>query len=256
MNYYMPNIVINYWSLNRIYVIITVLIFTVFFVVNFYLFNMLQTKISIELNRNCNFPLAIYFSQKDRERCLNEKIENKPINEYPIFDNKVIEKNSRINKIINENTVENISTNFNNLKTSDDLEKTNTKLVDVSNNFYKMMNTDYGDMVNNTTNRITNFKKSITDSINDAATSLIQVGSDLGDKIVQNTVNRGWNTSNDVTKYNNIVKYLNIVTDPVKNPNFDTQIQSQVANFKEKIKNKNISKINAKLKPDGTIKQK
>ena len=108
----MPDIIINYWNLNSVYVIITVLVFMLFLVVNYILFNRFQFILSKELNADCKNPLAVYFHKDERDRCLSDKIMKNTEMRVPLirYETKVKQLN-------------------------DTIAKTNQQMVDVSNNF-------------------------------------------------------------------------------------------------------------------------
>ena len=69
--------VINYLSLNSIYVIIASIFIILFIILNIFLFINFELELSKSLNDNCENPIAIYFDKSNRERCLTEKITKK-----------------------------------------------------------------------------------------------------------------------------------------------------------------------------------
>lgn len=101
------SIVINYWILNKVYIIVALFIIIGFFIINYILFTRFEIEISKELNTDCKNPIAIYFDKEGRDRCLNEKIgKSKEFNTTKDFaqdKTKVLEtKVKNINKRIEE----------------------------------------------------------------------------------------------------------------------------------------------------------
>jgi membrane-associated HD superfamily phosphohydrolase len=68
------SMIINYWILNKVYIIVALFIIIGFFIINYILFTRFEIEISKELNTDCKNPIAIYFDKEGRDRCLNEKI--------------------------------------------------------------------------------------------------------------------------------------------------------------------------------------
>jgi hypothetical protein len=101
------NRIINYWILNKVYVIVAFITIIGFFIINYLLFIEFEIEISKELNTDCNNPIAIYFDKESRDRCLIEKnAKNKEfniVNKSSDDNNKVLAKNvNNINKRIEE----------------------------------------------------------------------------------------------------------------------------------------------------------
>ena len=101
------SIVINYWILNKVYIIVALFIIIGFFIINYILFIRFEIEVSKELNTDCKNPIAIYFDKEGRDRCLNEKIgKSKEFNTTKDFaqdKTKVLEtKVKNINKRIEE----------------------------------------------------------------------------------------------------------------------------------------------------------
>jgi len=109
VNYYnMPeSIIINYWILNKVYIIVALFIIIGFFIINYMLFIRFEIEVSKELNTDCKNPIAIYFDKEGRDRCLNERIgKSKEFNttkDYAQDKTKILEtKVKDINKRIQE----------------------------------------------------------------------------------------------------------------------------------------------------------
>lgn len=101
------SIVINYWILNKVYIIVALFIIIGFFIINYMLFIRFEIEVSKELNTDCKNPIAIYFDKEGRDRCLNERIgKSKEFNttkDYAQDKTKVLEtKVKDINKRIQE----------------------------------------------------------------------------------------------------------------------------------------------------------
>jgi membrane-associated HD superfamily phosphohydrolase len=101
------SIIINYWILNKVYIIVALFIIIGFFIINYMLFIQFEIEVSKELNTDCKNPIAIYFDKEGRDRCLNEKIgKSKEFNtteDYAQNKTKLIEtKVKDINKRIQE----------------------------------------------------------------------------------------------------------------------------------------------------------
>jgi len=101
------SIIINYWVLNKVYIVVALFIIIGFFIINYMLFIRFEIEVSKELNTDCKNPIAIYFDKEGRDRCLNERIgkskEFNTIEDYAKDKTKLIEtKVKDINKRIQE----------------------------------------------------------------------------------------------------------------------------------------------------------
>ena len=101
------SIIINYWILNKVYIIVALFIIIGFFIINYMLFIRFEIEVSKELNTDCKNPIAIYFDKEGRDRCLNERIgKSKEFNttkDYAQDKTKILEtKVKDINKRIQE----------------------------------------------------------------------------------------------------------------------------------------------------------
>ena len=229
----MPEIV-NYWKLNSVYVLITVLVFIVFFVVNFILFNRLQIVLSKELNTNCTNPLAVYFHKDERDRCLSDKIMKNTEMRAPLinYESKVTDLNNAIART-NRRIVD-VSNNFERSKVAPELVKVDKAVTDISNSYYTTLYKKYENISNNTEvmingivengNKIAGFK----DTINDNIIKLISVGDILLGKIIQKIpIDKNWYKGFEVKTFNNITNYLNIVSDSNTNMNINPETQEK-----------------------------
>ena len=99
------SIVINYWILNKVYIIVALFIIIGFFIINYMLFIRFEIEVSKELNTDCKNPIAIYFDKEGRDRCLNERIgKSKEFNttkDYAQDKTKVKDINKRIQETDN-----------------------------------------------------------------------------------------------------------------------------------------------------------
>jgi hypothetical protein len=231
----MPDIIVNYWNLNSVYVVIVVLVFIAFLVINYILFNRFQILISKELNTDCKNPLAIYFHKDERDRCLSDKIMKNTEMRVPKinFESKVKQLND---KIANTNQrIVNVSNNFEKTKdVAPELVKVDKMVTDVSNVYhtilykkYEIISNDTGKMINGIVEngqKIAGFK----DIINDNIIKLIAAGDILLDKIIQKIPgNKNWYKGTEVKTFNNIINYLKIASDPNVNPNINLETQEK-----------------------------
>lgn len=242
----MPEIV-NYWKLNSVYVLITVLVFIVFFVVNFILFNRLQIVLSKELNTNCTNPLAVYFHKDERDRCLSDKIMKNTEMRVPLinYDTKVKQLNNAIART-NQRIVD-VSNNFERSKMGPELIKVDKAVTDISNSYYTTLYKKYEDISNNTANMINGIVENgnkiagFKDTINDNIIKLISVGDILLGKIIQKIpIDKNWYKGFDVKTFNNITTYLNTASNANTNMNINLETQEiakdAVTDYQKKMK--------------------
>ena len=206
------NIIVNYWNLNKVYVIITAVIVAVFAIISFYLFIQFQIEISKELNSQCDNPIAIYFDKESRTQCLTKAMLKQ--NALANID-KEFKKDSSI-----------INTNITNLKQKmqlvdgefDALQKRLSEdeaqeLVAVKKAFM-----DLSGVIVNIKTKYTENKTQLGDLFNDYEKTfndniqiMVGVGDSLVNKLLSNVYTKSWKNKRQalVNSYNKIKEYLN-----------------------------------------------
>ena len=219
----MSDIVINYWSLNNVYIVITVLILIVLSIIYFVLFNKLKIQLSKELNRDCNQPFAIYFDKNNRDRCLTKKInyrDSKYVSQYLDTNVKKIEREI---KKINTGVV-NTNEKVNELNESTTLKSKENIVAEIQNSFNSVKN-QYDTLLNKTNTTITNLETNINYTIN----ILNYYGYNLLNTIIRDSVgDKKWFKRKTIEYYNYIIKYFNTV----KKENIDKKLDNIYLNNK------------------------
>ena len=208
MNYYMPeNIIINYWVLNKVYVIVALFIIIGFCVIHYLLFVNLRIKVSKELNVDCKNPLAIYFDKGERDRCLTEKIAK--TNEFNHVTKNLENKkqNSEQNvKTMNAKMAE-IDNYYKNLQTEKNpkivtMQKLSSLVTKIYENIYFIFE-----------NSQTNMEKIKTDfetSLENIIQNVVNIGNDLVNNLKLKVKIPKWDKRKPlVDGYEKIKKYLN-----------------------------------------------
>lgn len=245
------NIIVDYWTLNSVYFVITILVFIVFLTVNVVLFNKFQIEVAKELNTNCLNPVAIYFDKSNRERCLLEKQTPELVNVVNQNKNNVQAVKTEIMKT--NQGITNAQNILSNLKESKELNNVSNAVVNISDSYYDRL---YNPLVDMSNNKIPTMINDFKNKINESVQLAINVGNNLGNTIIQKSVKKGWNKIKEVDIYNNIVKYLNTVSDPKKNPNVDSETQQTILDFKNQSKINNYNTIKKKMDKNGIISKK
>lgn len=245
------NIIVDYWTLNSVYFVITILVFIVFLTVNVVLFNKFQIEVAKELNTDCLNPVAIYFDKSNRDRCLLEKqtpelvnVVNQNKNNVQVVKTEIMKTNQGITN------AKNILTS---LKKSKELTNVQNTVGNISDLYYKKL---YNPLIDMSFNKIPTMINDFKNKINESVQLAINVGNNLGNKIIQKSVKKGWNKIKDVRIYNNIVKYLNKIKNSKTNPNVDPEIQQTIADFKNQNNLKKYNKIKKKMNKKGLISRK
>lgn len=248
------NIIVDYWTLNSVYFVITILVFIIFLTVIVVLFNKFQIEVAKELNTDCLNPVAIYFDKSNRDRCLLEK-------QTPKLENVVNQNRNNVQEVKTEITktnqgITNAQNIITSLENSKELTNVSNSVVNISDLYYEKL---YNPLIDMSFNKIPTMINNFKNKINESVQLAINVGNNLGNTIIQKSVKKGWNKIKEVDIYNNIVKYLNTVTDPKKNPNVDPEIQQTITNlnpvvdFKIQSKLNDYSKIKKKISKIGII---
>lgn len=206
------NIIVNYWNLNKVYVIITAVIVAVFAIIIFYLFMLFQIQISKELNSQCNNPIAIYFDKESRTQCLTKSMfkQNALAN---------IDKEFKTDSSI-------INTNITNLKQKmqmvdgefDALQKRLSEdeaqeLIAAKKTFMDLsgvivnIKTKYTENKNQLETLFNDYDKTFNDNIQ----IMVGVGDSLVNKLLSNVYTKSWKNKRKalVNSYNKIKEYLN-----------------------------------------------
>ena len=206
------NIIVNYWNLNKVYVIITAVIVAVFAIIIFYLFIQFQIEISKELNSQCDNPIAIYFDNESRTHCLTKAMLKK--NELATIDKEFKTDSSIIN------------TNITNLKQKmqlvdgefDALQKRLSEdeaqeLVAAKKTFMDLsgvvvnIKTKYTENKTQLENLFNDYEKTFNDNIQ----IMVGVGDSLVNKLISNIYTKSWKDKRKVLvdNYTKIQEYLN-----------------------------------------------
>lgn len=203
--------VINYWSLNSIYVIIASIFIIFFLILNIFLFINFELELSKSLNTNCENPIAIYFDKGSRDRCLTEKITKK--NETRVNEIALELKNTVLNTNIGKlnQRIQDSRNYLNSLlnKVSPEIQKIRGKIPELNKlNDYINNNFESGSTAIQTIND--EFEKTINTNIQLA----INLGNSLVDSLIQMTYTKKVKDKRKkmVDSYDKIKKYLNNVT--------------------------------------------
>ena len=206
------NIIVNYWNLNKVYVIITAVIVTVFAIIIFYLFMLFQIQISKELNSQCNNPIAIYFDKESRTQCLTKAMFKQ--NALANIDKEFKTDSSIINTNITnlKQKIQLVNGEFDALQTrlSEDeaqeliaAKKTFMDLSGVIDN----IKTKYTENKNQLETLFNDYDKTFNDNIQ----IMVDVGDSLVNKLLSNVYTKSWKNKRQalVNSYNKIKEYLN-----------------------------------------------
>ena len=206
------NIIVNYWNLNKVYVIITAVIVAVFAIISFYLFMLFQIQISKELNSQCNNPIAIYFDKESRTQCLTKAMLKQ--NALANIDKEFKKDSSIINTNITnlKQKIQLVNGEFDALQTrlSEDEAK---ELVAVKKTFMDLsgvidnIKTKYTENKNQLETLFNDYDKTFNDNIQ----IMVGVGDSLVNKLLSNVYTKSWKNKRQalVNSYNKIKEYLN-----------------------------------------------
>lgn len=104
---------VTYWGLNEVYILITIVILVLFIIPIYYLSIRFQIEIAKELN-DCTNPIAIYFDNDIRNKCLTEKLaKNKGVKRLREIDAEVREDAKQIRARFGELAKHDKESNFN-----------------------------------------------------------------------------------------------------------------------------------------------
>jgi methyl-accepting chemotaxis protein len=200
--------VINYLSLNSIYVIIASIFIILFIILNIFLFINFELELSKSLNDNCENPIAIYFDKSNRERCLTEKITKK--NETSVNEAEhEIKKTTLKTNIDKINTQIKDSYNYlNNILTmpSPEIQKISKEIPNLDD-----LNSYINSTFENTSSAIKKINADFENTINTNIQLAINLGNSLVDSLIQMTYTKKVKDKRKkmVNSYNKIKKYLN-----------------------------------------------
>lgn len=206
------NIIVNYWNLNKVYVIITAVIVAIFLIIIFYLFIQFQIEISKELNSQCDNPIAIYFDNESRTQCLTKSMLKR--NELANIDKDFKTDSSVINKNITnlKQKMQLVDGEFEALqkRLSEDEAK---ELVAVKKAFMDLsgvivnIKTKYTENKTQLETLFNDYEKTFNDNIQ----IMVGVGDSLVNKLLSNVYTKSWKNKRQVlvNSYNKIKEYLN-----------------------------------------------
>lgn len=206
------NIIVNYWNLNKVYVIITAVIVAIFLIIIFYLFIQFQIEISKELNSQCDNPIAIYFDNESRTQCLTKSMLKR--NELANIDKDFKTDSSIINTNITnlKQKMQLVDGEFEALqkRLSEDEAK---ELVAVKKAFMDLsgvivnIKTKYTENKTQLETLFNDYEKTFNDNIQ----IMVGVGDSLVNKLLSNVYTKSWKNKRQVlvNSYTKIREYLN-----------------------------------------------
>lgn len=204
--------VINYWELNEVYVLITVVILSIFIPVIYYLFREFEMEVIRQTN-DCKNPISIYFDKVMQTKCLNKGLKNnKDVLEIERLDTKFKEDAKIIHGEMDRLNAKDLSSNliYNVVKTR--LQQIEPKLVAAKQKFIDLSGTiasvksAYQD---NKTN-LDKVTKDYKDAFEKNIEIIIETGNSLVNKLYSNIYTKQFETKRQamVETYNKIKDYL------------------------------------------------
>lgn len=205
----------SYWEFNEVYVLLTAIILIVFAVLIYQLAIQFQIEISRELN-DCTNPLAIYFDEDIRNKCLQKHIATnnndvKKIQKHmKMFDEEIapsLEKS--IQDLVDKNTMSNL--NYENVQ--DNLSKNEAQeilngkqsLIDLS-GVITTIKTQYQENSTDLMNLVDDYENRVNTNIR----FIVEVGNSLVNKLFSNIYTKKFEEKRKtmVGQYKRIKTYL------------------------------------------------
>jgi hypothetical protein len=205
----------SYWEFNEVYVLVTAIILIVFAVLIYQLAVQFQIEISRELN-DCSNPLAIYFDNDIRNKCLHEHIATK--NEDVKKIQKIMKKfdqdtapslEKSMQDLIDKNTLSNL--NYENVQ--DNLSKNEAQeilngkqsLIDLS-GVITTIKTQYQENSKDLMNLVDDYENRVNTNIR----FIVDVGNSLVNKLLSNIYTKKFEEKRKtiVDEYQRIKTYL------------------------------------------------
>ena len=204
---------LNYWDLNEVYILITVVIIVIFIGSIYFLFVEFNIEISRELN-DCTNPIAIYFDTDIRNRCLTKHLsKNSDVVKLKNIDKQFKSESDTIKENINKLSQRNDITelNYNNLEKNLSTKEAPVLLV-AKQNFMDLsgvvstIKTQYQENKTNLENLVDEYDRSFNTNIE----LIFGIGNSLVNKLLSNIYTKKWQTKRRqiVDKYNKIKTYL------------------------------------------------
>jgi hypothetical protein len=204
---------LNYWDLNEVYILITVVIIVIFIGSIYFLFVEFNIEISRQLN-DCTNPIAIYFDTDIRNRCLTKHLsKNSDVVKLKNIDKQFKSESDTIKENINKLSQRNDITelNYNNLektlstKEAPELLVAKQNFMDLS-GVVSTIKTQYQENKTNLENLVNEYDRSFNTNID----LIFGIGNSLVNKLLSNIYTKKWETKRRqiVDQYNKIKTYL------------------------------------------------
>jgi regulator of replication initiation timing len=207
----MTDTIVDYFSLNKIYVLITTIILVGFIIIIRFLVIQFQIEISKEINRNNADPIAIYFDKETRDNVLAKSI---------IKQNELrgVDANFKNDTNLIKRNIKTLNTKMKNVRFEfDDLQKRLSEeeakaLVTAKQTFMDLsgvvsnIKTQYIENKTSLENLIDNYDKTFNNNVE----LMIDVGNNLVKKLASNVYTKKWTDKRKqfVSNYDKIKSYL------------------------------------------------
>jgi len=205
----------SYWEFNEVYVLLTAVILIVFFVLIYQLSIQFQIEISRELN-DCTNPLAIYFDENIRNKCLQKHIatNNNDVKKIKKHMKKFDEETApSLEKSIQNLIDKNNMSNLNYINVQDKLSKNEAQeilngkqsLIDLS-GVITTIKTQYQENSKDLMNLVNDYENQVNTNIKFIA----DVGNSLVNKLLSNVYTKKFEEKRNamVVQYERIKTYL------------------------------------------------
>ena len=207
----MTDTIVDYFSLNKIYVLITTIILVGFIIIIRFLVIQFQIEISKQINQINSDPIAIYFDKETRDKVLAKSI---------IKQNELRGPNANFKNDANliRKNIKTLNTKMKDVRFEfDDLQKRLSEeeakvLVAAKQTFMDLsgvvsnIKTQYVENKTSLENLIDNYDKTFNNNVE----LMIAVGNNLADKLASNVYTKKWTNKRNqfVSNYDKIKNYL------------------------------------------------
>ena len=205
----------SYWEFNEVYVLLTAVILIVFSVLIYQLAIQFQIEISRELN-DCTNPLAIYFDEDIRNKCLQKHIatNNNDVKKIQKHMKKFDEETApSLEKSIQDLVDKNNMSNLNYINVQDKLSKNEAQeilngkqsLIDLS-GVITTIKTQYQENSKDLMNLVNDYENQVNTNIQ----FIVDVGNSLVNKLLSNVYTKKFEEKRNVIvgQYERIKTYL------------------------------------------------
>lgn len=204
---------ITYWGLNEVYILITAVILVIFITTIYYLSIQFQIEMARELE-DCTNPIAVYFDDKVRNKCLKKKLaNNKNVQRLKEIDNEVNQDAKMIRNQFAQLAKhdETSNTNYNNHETrmskeeAPELLSAKQAFLDLSGVIMSIKTQYQENKVN-----LENIVKDYENTFNKNVDFIVEVGNSLVNKLYSNIYTKKFQSKRKelVDNYNKIQTYL------------------------------------------------